>query len=301
MKSIKVAVFGSDGYVNQIPRIKEGMEMLNHVISKNSPDLIYSNDPRGYDEALLLKKKYPDSFLILNFLDIPWHIENIHEQTIALVKNYFLLADAVTTISFKVKKDLEKYYDKEINVIYNPIKDVNLNENIKKNNSFFYVGRVSDPVKRFELVRESISKIKSGEKNIKVCGSIDPGFGNYLGIISDEELNELYNSSKFVLLPSLAEGIGLPMIEGMICGAIPITCSDNLTAKEFSPPDFICEPNPQAIINKIEELNKNYENKRKIALNFGKKYKVQFDKKNIAKNIINIFNSKKNKKTNTNK
>jgi len=299
MKSIKVAIFGSDGYVNQIPRIKEGMEMLNHVISKNSPDLIYSNDPRGYDEALLLKKKYPDSFLILNFLDIPWHIENIHEQTIALVKNYFLLADAVTTISFKVKKDLEKYYDKEINVIYNPIKDVNLNENIKKNNSFFYVGRVSDPVKRFELVRESISKIKSGEKNIKVCGSIDPGFGNYLGIISDEELNELYNSSKFVLLPSLAEGIGLPMIEGMICGAIPITCSDNLTAKEFSPPDFICEPNPQAIINKIEELNKNYENKRKIALNFGKKYKVQFDKKNIAKNIINIFNSKKNKKTNT--
>ena len=299
MKSIKVAIFGSDGYVNQIPRIKEGMEMLNHVISKNSPDLIYSNDPRGYDEALLLKKKYPDSFLILNFLDIPWHIENIHEQTIALVKNYFLLADAVTTISFKVKKDLEKYYDKEINVIYNPIKDVNLNENIKKNNSFFYVGRVSDPVKRFELVRESISKIKSGEKNIKVCGSIDPGFGNYLGIISDEELNELYNSSKFVLLPSLAEGIGLPMIEGMICGAIPITCSDNLTAKEFSPPDFICEPNAQAIINKIEELNKNYENKRKIALNFGKKYKVQFDKKNIAKNIINIFNSKKNKKTNT--
>ena len=293
MKSIKVAIFGSDGYINQIPRIKEGMKMLNHILSKNSPDLIYSNDPRGYDEALLLKNKYPDSFLILNFLDIPWHIENIHEQTVALVKNYFLPADAVTTISFKVKKDLEKYYDQEINVIYNPIKDVDLNESIKKSNSFFYVGRVSDPVKRFNLVRESISKIKSGEKNLKVCGSIDPGFGNYLGIITDEELNKLYNSSKFVLLPSLAEGIGLPMIEGMICGAIPITCSDNLTAKEFSPPDFICEPNAQAINNKIEELNKNYESKRKIALNFGKKYKVQFDKKNIAKNIIDIFNSRK--------
>ena len=158
MKSIKVAIFGSDGYVNQIPRIKEGMEMLNHVISKNSPDLIYSNDPRGYDEALLLKKKYPDSFLILNFLDIPWHIENIHEQTLSLVKNYFLAADAVTTISFKVKKDLEKYYDQEISVIYNPIKDVCLDENIKKSNSFFYVGRVSDPVKRFNLVKESIQK-----------------------------------------------------------------------------------------------------------------------------------------------
>ena len=57
MKSIKVAVFGSDGYINQIPRIKEGLRMLNHILSKDSPDLIYSNDPRGYDEALLLKKK----------------------------------------------------------------------------------------------------------------------------------------------------------------------------------------------------------------------------------------------------
>ena len=135
-------------------------------------------------------------------------------------------------------------------------------------------------------------KIKDGEKNIKICGLKDPGFGNYLGIIKDKVLNELYNSTKYVLLPSKAEGIGLPMIEGMICGAIPITCSDNLTAKEFSPLDFICEPNAQSIVNKIEELDKEYEVKRKIALEFGKKYKTQFNKKNIAINIVNIFNSR---------
>ena len=94
------------------------------------------------------------------------------------------------------------------------------------------------------------------------------------------------------MLPSKAEGIGLSMIESMICGSIPITCSDNLTAKEFSPENFICEPNPESIVNKIEELEKNYEKKRKIALKFGSKYKIQFDKKNIAKNIINIFNAR---------
>ena len=94
------------------------------------------------------------------------------------------------------------------------------------------------------------------------------------------------------MLPSKAEGIGLPMIEGMICGAIPITCSDNLTAKEFSPPEFICEPNTQSIVNKIEEIDKEYENRRKIALRMGEKYKIQFDKKNIAENIIRIFNSR---------
>ena len=290
MNNIKVSILGADGYVCQIPRIKEGMEALGHVLSEESPDLIYSNDPRGYNKALLLKKKYPKAYLILNFLDMPWHISNIQKQTELLVKNYFLKADVITTISFKVKKDIGKFYDKEIHVIYNPIKDVYLDEKIKKDNIFLYVGRASDPVKRFNLVRESLLKIKDGEKNIKICGSQNPHFGNYLGIIKDQELNKLYNASKYVLLTSSAEGIGLPMIEAMICGAIPITCSDNLTAREFSPPDFICEPYPQSIVNKIEELNKEYEAKRKIALEFGKKYKIQFDKKNIAKNIINIFN-----------
>ena len=292
MNNIKVSILGADGYVCQIPRIKEGMEALGHILSEESPDLIYSNDPRGYEKALLLKKKYPKAYLILNFLDMPWHMPNIQKQTELLVKNYFLKADVITTISFKVKKDIGKFYDKEIHVIYNPIKDVYFDENIKKNNIFFYIGRASDPVKRFNLVRESLLKIKDGEKNLKICGSQNPKFGNYLGIIKDQELNRLYNASKYVLLPSAAEGIGLPMIEGMICGAIPITCSDNLTAKEFSPPDFICEPNPQAIANKIEELDKEYGVKRSLALEFGKKYKTQFNKKNIAINIMNLFNSR---------
>ena len=130
--------------------------------------------------------------------------------------------------------------------------------------------------------------IKNGIKNIKICGSEDPNFGNYLGYISDQELNKLYNSSKYVLLTSMAEGIGLPMIEGMICGCVPITCSDNETAKEFLPPDFICEPNSQSIVKKIEDLNKDYENKRNLALQYGNKYKDLFNKINIAKNILSI-------------
>ena len=69
MNNIKVCILGSDGYVCQIPWIKEGMLALGHVLSKESPDLIYSNDPRGYDEALLLKKKYPNAYLILNLLN----------------------------------------------------------------------------------------------------------------------------------------------------------------------------------------------------------------------------------------
>ena len=192
MNNIKISILGSDGFVCQIPRIKEGMEALGHVISKDSPDIIYSNDPKGYDEALRLKQKYSSAYLIFNFLDVPWHIPNIQKQTGALAKHYFQKADILTTISFKVQKDLTKFYDKTIHVIYNPIKDVYLDEKIQKNNTFAYVGRAGDPVKRFNLVRESISKIRGGEKSIKVCGTENPRFGNYLGVIKDQELNKLY-------------------------------------------------------------------------------------------------------------
>ena len=286
MKSIKISILGADGYTCQIPRIKEGMKNLGHILSEKSPSLIYANDPTGYNKAMTLKKKFPSSYLILNFLDVPWHFPNIDKQTKLLVEQFLTKADAVTVISFKVKKDLAKFLNKKIEVIYNPIKDVFHDKSIKKNNTFLYVGRANDPIKRIDLVKESFLKIKNSVKEIKICGSENPGFGNYHVVISDIELNKLYNSSKFVLLPSKAEGIGLPMIEGMICGAIPITCSDNLTAKEFSPPEFICEPNAQSIVNKIEGLDKEYENKRKIALKMGEKYKIQFDKKILHKILL---------------
>ena len=47
MKSIKVSIFGADGYTCQIPRIKQGMKNLGHVLTEESPDLIYANDPTG--------------------------------------------------------------------------------------------------------------------------------------------------------------------------------------------------------------------------------------------------------------
>ena len=292
MKPIKISIFGADGYTCQMPRIKEAMQRLGHILSEDSPEMIYSNDPTGYEKAMCLKKKFPSSFLIFNFLDVPWHMPNVDKQTKLLVEHFLAKSDAVTAISYKVKKDLAKFLDKKIEVIYNPIKDVFYDESIKKNNTFLYVGRANDPVKRTNLLKQAFSKTVNGIIDIKICGSEDPGFGTYLNVVSDQELNKLYNSSKYLLLPSKAEGLGLTMIEAMICGSLPIACSDNETAKEFLPKDFICEPNSQAILDKIEELNKEYDVKRKLALEYGKKYKIQFDKMSIAKKILGIFNSR---------
>jgi len=283
---MKISVFGMLPFSNLI---KEGFTKLGHEISDENPELIYANDPRGYKEAMQIKKKYKEVPLIFNLLDIPWHMPNIQQQTKLLVNQFLNQADFVSVISLKVKKDLSQFFNKKIHIIYNPIKDVYYDEKILKNNMFLFVGRANDPIKRFDLVRDTLIKIKDGIKKIKVCGAENPNFGNYLGYVSDEELNNLYNSTQFVLLPSKAEGIGLPMIESMICGALPITCSDNETAKEFLPRDFICAPNPKSMLEHIKKLENEYANKRNLAFEFGKKYKEKFNKSSIAENILNIL------------
>ena len=283
---MKISVFGMSPFSNLI---KEGFTKLGHEISDENPELIYANDPRGYKEAIQIKKKNKEAPLIFNLLDIPWHMPNVQQQTKLLVNQFLNQADFVSVISLKVKKDLSQFFNKKIHVIYNPIKDVYYDEKILKNNMFLFVGRANDPIKRFDLVRDTLIKIKDGIKKIKVCGAENPNFGNYLGYVSDEELNNLYNSTQFVLLPSKAEGIGLPMIESMICGALPITCSDNETAKEFLPRDFICAPDPKSILEHIKKLENEYANKRNLAFEFGKRYKEKFNKSSIAKNILNIL------------
>ena len=283
---MKISVFGMSPFSNLI---KEGFTKLGHEISDENPELIYANDPRGYKEAIQIKKKNKEAPLIFNLLDIPWHMPNIQQQTKLLVNQFLNQANFVSVISLKVKKDLSQFFNKKIHVIYNPIKDVYYDEKILKNNMFLFVGRANDPIKRFDLVRDTLIKIKDGIKKIKVCGAENPNFGNYLGYVSDEELNNLYNSTQFVLLPSKAEGIGLPMIESMICGALPITCSDNETAKEFLPRDFICAPNPKSMLEHIKKLENEYANKRNLAFEFGKRYKEKFNKSSIAKNILNIL------------
>jgi len=283
---MKISVFGMSPFSNLI---KEGFTKLGHEISDENPELIYANDPRGYKEAIQIKNNNKEAPLIFNLLDIPWHMPNIQQQTKLLVNQFLNQADFVSVISLKVKKDLSQFFNKKIHIIYNPIKDVYYDEKILKNNMFLFVGRANDPIKRFDLVRDTLIKIKDGIKKIKVCGAENPNFGNYLGYVSDEELNNLYNSTQFVLLPSKAEGIGLPMIESMICGALPITCSDNETAKEFLPRDFICAPDPKSILEHIKKLENEYANKRNLAFEFGKRYKEKFNKSSIAKNILNIL------------
>lgn len=285
---IKAKIFGwKSPPLDVVSRIEEGLQNHGVIFTDENPDLLYKNED-FFDQAIEFKNnclaKKPVT--IFNILDLQVRNPNFNLEKL---KEQLLQADIITCISETVKNQIYEYLKLDAHVIYNPVKDITF-DNLEKNISFLYVGRANDKNKRFDLIVNAFKPYKHTMDHLYICGSENPMYGNYIGIVDDKNLNTIYNSSKFVLLPSKFEGLGLPMIEAMMAGSIPITCSDNPTALELSPPEFICEPTESDFLNKILELNENYKSFQKIALQYGEKYRELMNKNKIAENIINLYN-----------
>jgi alpha-1,3-rhamnosyl/mannosyltransferase len=54
-----------------------------------------------------------------------------------------------------------------------------------------------------------------------------------LGFVPDAHLPLLYQGAEAFILPSLAEGFGLPILEAMACGT-PVICSDTTALPEIA-------------------------------------------------------------------
>lgn len=278
---MNISTFGTKNwYSAQLPRIEHGFISLGHCIVNEKSNLIYSNDSGGYSEAINQREKFGGK-LILNVLDVPYLAHNFDEW-VNENKTKLKKADKITCISHSVKDDIKTHLDLDSEVIYNPIKDIT-NLGFKRFNPFIYAGRANDYGKRFKIVKEVISKLRS---EIIVVGSENPSFGKYLGVVSDKELDYLYNISKYIVFPSKFEGLGLPPIEAVIAGCIPILTNDNKTFLEFWPKEFLCDNNSDSICNRIMEFERNPPDLTKLSEKFIK----MFNKYQVAQNIINVYN-----------
>jgi len=283
---MKFQIFGwRNTQLDQVSRIEEGLINNGQELDNNNPDIIYSNNDM-YDDILnFASQQISKPLIILNVLDLQ---VNNPKYDLEKVKNQLTQANIITCISNTVKDQIYDTLNLKAHVIYNPVKDIRYDNNIQKTIPFLYVGRANDYRKRFSLIKDAFINFPEIQNTLVTCGSENPFFGKHIGIVNDQDLNYLYNTSKFLLFPSSFEGLGLPMIEAMIAGCVPITCSDNKTAIEFCPSEFICDPSPQSYFNKLLELNDNYSKFQQIAIEYGIKYYSLMNKNQIAQNIINL-------------
>ena len=255
--------YGSRGSINQISRIEEGFKNLK-LLPSETPDFIYSNDVGTHDEAIEFKKNNSSqSSLILNTLDIPSHI--IHQYDLEKHKNQLLQADIITCISKFVQNQIRVHFNLYADIIYNPVNNIYPAFPDKNYSKFTYLiaGRSGDINKRVRIALETLVKLKAVNSEILCIGPENPGFGTYLGIVSEKELVKIYNSVKFVFCTGFIEGLGLQKFESL-CGnsAIPLVLNDETTFNEFfgDCKDYInIEPNSESLYNYINALQENPE------------------------------------------
>jgi hypothetical protein len=299
---MRIATFGDNSSYGQLHQINEAFLALGHEITRVNPELIYVQ--RGpYGQAIDLAKKY-NAFLICNVLDIPPHLlidgyDTSRYPHIELPnvdwwkrdcdpkKEFKGLEEAnvVSCICDEVKWQIKNWLNLDSEVILNPIRPV-CDLKLERDINFSYVGRANDPNKRFDIAAK-VSLIYSGKQDMVVAGSENPQFGQYLGVIDDKTLNILYNRTKFFLFTSAFKSVGLPALEAIVAGSIPIVCNDDPTSKEFWE-KIALPPDPAEIVAHLQDekwvkMAEEWVESKKML------YSHMFHPITIAQNILNLY------------
>lgn len=163
------------------------------------------------------------------------------ENTKSDILKYFKVKeDKIKVIPLGVKEGIEEKDEEEIKYLYERF-------NIPKDKKIImYVGNLKEH-KNLERLLQAFSKMKNNKESVLLL--VGKAFENYnvladrekelniqdkvihTGIVSEEELNDLYNLTDLFVLPSLYEGFGLPVIEAMTCGT-KVVCSNSSSLPE---------------------------------------------------------------------
>lgn len=283
--------FGSKRTQDQLPSIIQGF--FEHfeweLASMENPytDLIYANDPGGYDDAIEYQEKFGGK-LILTVLDIPVHLfPNVDLEGL---KTKLSRADAICSISKTTQKDVKEYFGIDSTVIYNPAKTVFEVPEIYKQTpflKFLNCSRRSDPNKRYNIIIELLEKYYNVDQLLNI--GPDPTYvGKFAGLVENKYLIAYYNHCDYMLIATKNGGIELQIPEALICGKKLVVANDCECSMEFAP-EFAAEPTADGFYNKIQEIEANPEKYSEIIKKYQKRYSEQFHYSTIVENIIEVY------------
>ncbi len=296
--SIKVHVLGwREGIGQQVDRIEQGFRTLGCEVvgSDVLPNLLYCNDAGFYKEATF--RRGSDTKVIFNVLDLAPHLGSAFP--LARIKEQLSHADAVTTISETVQKDIRARLGIEAKVIYNPIRNVKRNQLVDRPNNALFVGRTSDPEKRSAIAASALAILGFGHEEVMTVGREAPFYGgDYAGEVTDEQLSIYYNASSYLMCPTRNAFLGLPILEAMACGCIPVVCKDLDILDEFLPADVFpeyreIEPFAPSIVRFVSRFMQDNDAKaefsERVYRHYMDNWAVKLSPKGVAQNIIDVY------------
>ncbi len=118
------------------------------------------------------------------------------------------------------------------------------------------------------------------------------------GYVINTDLPAIYNLCKVFLYPSLRESFGIPMLEGMRCGAPVITSNTSSMPEVSGDAAYIIDPyKPEQITQGIVDLLTD-EKLRNSNIEKGYKQSLKFSWKNMAINVLDLYKEVYNKHNN---
>lgn len=208
-----------------------------------------------------------------------------------------LKCQKIIVINPDLKNRLISDYNAEnslIEVISPPIDSKYHPLNIK--NDTFTIGTVSalSPRKRVNILLESF--LKADIENSKlIIGGNGPELEKlkkmangderveFLGFVSDDEMNIFYNSLDLFVFPTSIEGYGMPIVEAMACGKPVITLDDAEIPSNLKEKTSICSKENLSDIL----INREYSCDVKQNIEFAKEHSIE----NIGKKLTKVYNS----------
>lgn len=285
---MRIKTFGAKHFTGQLPRIEEGFKELGHEIveDEGSADLVYANDPGGFDAAIEYLGSCSDvPLVIFNIQDIPRHL--LPNYDFEKLKKQLSCAHRITSISETTQKDVLEFLDIPTSVIYQPTMPVFQKPGRPYDYDYMICGRNADPNKRNGLAFEFLSTYHPYAK-VAVVGSEYCQFGDYFGIVPIDALNDLYNSVVYVFCLTKYGGIELTGIEAVLAGAFPIVCNDSPVAMEFNS-EFAAEPTADGIREKMLDIGENYNKYTHILHSKQHDFEKKFNKTEVAKKILQLI------------
>lgn len=220
-----------------------------------------------------------------------------------ILKYFKVKEDKIKVIPLGVKEGIEERPKEKINYLYEKF-------NIPKDKRILmFVGNLK-PHKNLDRLLQAFSKMKNQDNVLLLVGK---AFEDYTlaekekelkiedrvihtGIVSEEELCDLYNLVDLFVFPSLYEGFGLPVIEAMICGT-KVVSSNSSTLPEVGG-DLIPYFNPEnveemaGVITKELEREDTEEEKQK-RIEWAKKFNWETTSEEIMKIFISCSKQQK--------
>jgi glycosyltransferase involved in cell wall biosynthesis len=223
-------------------------------------------------------------------------------------------ADLVISISESAKKDfLEKYPNKNVEVVYPAVSDQFEDDNKKDLNGvlkkygiggkYFISVATLEPRKNLEFLLKALLKYQGKEQLVLVGGS---GWKNedllelikdnseeiiLTGFVTDEELVELYKGAICLIYPSLYEGFGIPVLEALSLG-VPVICSNTSSLPEVGGDAviYIDPTNEEDLLKSINQIAMS-EKKRGEMRRKGFLQAKKFSYNKSARKLLELYSS----------